>query len=194
MISHNEYDFFKGPNLLFEKADKEKKKVAGEKQILGLIVDRDSPFVVSLIANPLISCNAYIFSYLTYDGVEKVIIYHANSCGPLLIDWIAAQIVHETDLNTVSIIIATPGNDLLPGHIAADIYDISNFHWEKLSKAGFTNKIQILFNCCCYTVNSKGKHGEGTCKTALSFNTLPTAEIKVQQADDSPSVSTCSLL
>lgn len=195
MYSGNSFRHFKEiPSLLFKKADAHHHEVVGERQIRGLIIDRDNPLVVTFRACPLISCNAYIFSFTTYEGLEKAIIYHATTVGPVRIGWIKEQIAHETDLSTVSIIIATPGSDLLPVCVAEDMNSISNEHWEKLDQLGFTNKIQVLFNCSHYAINSQGKHGQSICKSNLIFNKLPQPALSADSEQDRQGVSACLLL
>ena len=192
MQSRDEYGFFsKCPAFSFETADEDAVKIVGETRIFGLIVDRNSKFVVTLRAMTLISCSAYIFSYTTRDGVEKVIIYHARQGSPVYVKEIAAQIASETDLSTVSIIIATAGNDAIPHQVSHDMRDIGQINWERF---GFTNKIQILFGNTIYSVNSRGQHGILACKSHLIFNTLPKSNIKAEPVSDEKTASACSLL
>ncbi|KTD51139.1 Uncharacterised protein [Legionella quateirensis] len=160
-------------DLSFEYPVKDNYYYIGERDtdcIRGLIIDRHSKHTVTLLALPLITCSAYIFSFSNYDGVEKAIIYHTTSIGPKHAGWIASQIASETDLSTVSIIIATPADDLINPDSGANLIDISEDHSVYLQKVGFTGKVQILFGCNNYIINSKGKHGCGKCTYDLVFH------------------------
>ncbi|WP_193786753.1 hypothetical protein [Legionella moravica] len=127
--------------------------------IRGLVIDRQSEHTVSLCAVSLITCSAYIFSFTNYAGVEKAIIYQATSPGPKYAGWIASQIATETDLSTVSIIIATPADEVSCADSGTDLTDINDIHSSYLYRVGFTGKVQVLFGNSSYTINSKGKHG-----------------------------------
>ncbi|MBL7478980.1 hypothetical protein [Legionella bononiensis] len=162
-------------DLCFEHPDKNKLVMITELKsscIRGVVINRQSEHTITLTAVPLITCSAYIFSFTNYDGVEKAIIYHATSPGPRYAGWIASQIKSETDLSTVSIIIATPGN---PSR-HPDLNEIGDIHSEYLHSVGFTSKIQILFDCDRYMINNKGKHGVEKFEHDLVFHKVPHLE------------------
>ncbi|CAM2986558.1 hypothetical protein [Legionella worsleiensis] len=154
--------------------------------ILGLVIDRQSDYTLTLAAIPLVTCSAYIFSFTNYDGVEKAIIYHATSCGPRFVEWIASQIASETDLSSVSIIIATPGKggSNLGRNLGRnpDYIDLNEKHLGRLFNVGFTSTPQILFDCSHYKITSKGKHGVDKDIADLVFNkvTRPVASAAKQ--------------
>lgn len=187
--------------LIFEYPSGNKTLIISERPsccIRGVIINQQTEHTVTLIAEPLISCSAYIFSFTNYDGVEKAIIYHATSCGPRFAQWIASQIASETDLSTVSIIIATPGDGVINLASNPDYIDIKETYLEYLSSIGFTSAPQILFGCTNYKINSKGKHGDEKCIHDLVFNSPKRLEVysifeKEEQSQDEKEC-TCFLL
>ncbi|WP_187356854.1 hypothetical protein [Legionella geestiana] len=147
-----------GGRLTFEKPSETKTLIIPEQGIGGLVINRESPHVITLMAAPVITCCLYIFSFKTFSGSEKAIICHVTSTGlpETRYQWIASQLRKETDLSLVSVIIASPGGKDRTSSIRADMAVISGKYAPLLQNVGLTGKITVLFGCDACEINSRG--------------------------------------